>query len=83
MLKKHNLPIITYTGYTLEKLEVLAQNNSNISQLLNLSHMLIDGPFIQELFDENLLFCGSSNQRIWYKNQEKWELTESHNMRKL
>ena len=57
-----------YTGYTWEELmegkgfpfpEQIA-----IKALLNVTTVLVDGPFIQELADKRLLFRGSSNQRL-------------------
>ncbi len=74
--KTSSLSIITYTGYTLESLEHMAQNNASIDQLLQLTDMLIDGPFIQKFYHEDLRFCGSSNQRIWCKVQGQWQLSD-------
>ena len=49
-----------YTGFTYE--EVLA--NDYLKQILPYIDVLVDGPFVEELRDENLAFRGSSNQRI-------------------
>ncbi|MEG1543232.1 MAG: anaerobic ribonucleoside-triphosphate reductase activating protein [Tannerellaceae bacterium] len=49
-----------YTGYTYENI----LNNPLQSSLLRYVDVLVDGPFRQELKDESLLFCGSSNQRL-------------------
>ncbi len=73
-LKFHNIPILTFTGYTLENLQFMAKKNPEIAQLLTLSSMLIDGKFKQELRDENLRFCGSTNQRFWRKEDNGWQL---------
>ena len=48
-----------YTGFTFESLI-----NADQRELLNELDVLVDGPFIQELRDEDLLFRGSSNQRL-------------------
>ncbi len=68
ILKAHGIHILIYTGYMLEVLEEKSQNNSAIASLLALCDMLIDGPYIESLFHAELLFRGSSNQRIWSKN---------------
>ena len=51
-----------YTGYTLEALK--QENDPWKMELLKNIDVLVDGPFIQELRDEQLKFRGSSNQRI-------------------
>ena len=51
-----------YTGYTLEALK--QENDPWKMELLKNIDVLVDGPFIQELRDEQLRFRGSSNQRI-------------------
>ena len=51
-----------YTGYTLEALK--QENDPWKMELLKNIDVLVDGPFIQELRDEQLCFRGSSNQRI-------------------
>lgn len=33
---------------------------------------IIDGTFIEELKDNSLLYRGSSNQKVWKKENEKW-----------
>lgn len=49
-----------YTGFTFE---VLVPNPRH-RQLLALVDVLVDGPFIKSLRDEDLLFRGSRNQRL-------------------
>ena len=51
-----------YTGYTLEALK--EENDPWKMELLKNIDVLVDGPFIQGLRDEQLRFRGSSNQRI-------------------
>ena len=48
-----------YTGFTFESLI-----HSDQRELLNELDVLVDGPFMQALRDEDLMFRGSSNQRI-------------------
>ncbi len=74
LLRAHNLSIVTFTGYVLEELEARAAREPFVAELLELSHMLIDGPFVQSLMGEELVFRGSSNQRIWVKVQGAWKL---------
>ena len=54
-----NKDIWCYTGFTFETLITRAQR-----ELLELLDVLVDGPFVQKLHDPDLLFRGSSNQRL-------------------
>ena len=49
-----------YTGYTYEQLLAMPAQR----KLLNYIDVLVDGPFIKKLRDEQLRFRGSSNQRL-------------------
>ena len=60
-IKNKNLNVITYTGFTYE--ELIQSENKEVLDLLNKTDILIDGKFILDLKDENLMFRGSSNQR--------------------
>ena len=62
----HNLggDVISYTGYTFEDLLKIAKHDQGVVQLLEQADLLIDGPYIEELRDLDLLFRGSSNQRV-------------------
>ena len=55
-----NKNIWCYTGYLFENL----LKNENAMKLLRHLDVLVDGPFRQELRDEDLLYRGSSNQRL-------------------
>jgi anaerobic ribonucleoside-triphosphate reductase activating protein len=57
--ERTNKDIWCYTGFTYEQLITPAQR-----QLLAELDVLVDGPFVAKLRDEDLLFRGSSNQRI-------------------
>ncbi len=50
-----------YTGYTLEQLRGRCEVTDS---MLGLIDVLVDGRFVQELYDISLKFRGSSNQRI-------------------
>lgn len=60
--KTMGLDVWVYTGYTVENL--LQQNDPKILSLLKQIDVLIDGPFEKENQSLDLLFCGSTNQRL-------------------
>lgn len=55
-----------YTGCTLEQLKDPASRwrTDETDEILAMTDVLVDGPFIEELKDISLQFRGSSNQRI-------------------
>jgi anaerobic ribonucleoside-triphosphate reductase activating protein len=53
--------IWVWSGYTFEQ---LLADSADKRELLRLVDVLVDGPFVQTLFDPTLQFCGSANQRI-------------------
>lgn len=68
-LIKRQLPnkdIWIYTGYLLDQdlLEGGSRHTIWTDQILSCTDVLVDGPFIEELKDLNLVFMGSSNQRL-------------------
>jgi anaerobic ribonucleoside-triphosphate reductase activating protein len=63
-IKALGLDIITYTGYTWEKLQDIMREDQGIRELLLVSDYIVDGPFIMEEKDFELPFRGSRNQRI-------------------
>ena len=64
MLRKLGLNIWCYTGYTFEQLLALSKLKPAILEFLNNIDVLIDGKFILEERNLDLIFRGSSNQRI-------------------
>ncbi len=58
--KQSQKNIWCYTGFTFEQ---IIQSPTQTA-LLRYIDVLVDGPFIQSLHDESLLFRGSSNQRL-------------------
>lgn len=63
-VKALGLDIITYTGYTWEKLQSLLPEDQDVKELLLVSDYIVDGPFIMAERDFELPFRGSRNQRI-------------------
>lgn len=61
-IKSLGLNLTVYTGYTFEKLYSERENNC-WGELLYVTDILIDGPFIINLKNWNIKFRGSSNQR--------------------
>lgn len=59
---EHQLDVYIYSGYKYE--ELIKSNEPSIISLLEEADFLIDGPFINDLKSYDLLFRGSSNQRL-------------------
>lgn len=70
-VKERGLNITVFSGYTLEQLEEMAVQRAEISELLELTDILIDGPFIKDQRDLTLQFRGSSNQRVIDMNETR------------
>lgn len=66
---KNELPnknIWCYTGYLFDR-ELLSESRARCEftdEMLSLIDVLVDGEFVQDLYDISLAFRGSSNQRI-------------------
>lgn len=58
--RRTNKTIWCFSGFTFEAL----LREPRRRRLLELLDVLVDGPFVERLRDENLIFRGSSNQRI-------------------
>ena len=78
-IKKRNLNIMTYTGYTYEELIEMGREDHWVADLLSLTDLLVDGRFVEEEKDLTLLFRGSRNQRVIDMNmtRQRGELTLS------
>lgn len=61
--KYPNKTIWCYTGFVLDE-ELLKEDEPEIKEFLSLIDVLVDGRFVEKLKSLNLLFRGSSNQRI-------------------
>jgi anaerobic ribonucleoside-triphosphate reductase activating protein len=62
IIKTMGLTLWIYTGFVWENL--LNSPDRQFKELLDIADVLIDGPFVENLHDGNLVFKGSSNQRI-------------------
>ncbi len=65
------LTVWAYTGYRYEELQAMSLKNEGIKALLMQVDVLIDGRFILAKKSLDLLFCGSSNQRLIDMNATK------------
>lgn len=63
---ERKLNVLTYSGYYHAELLQLAETNSAIKELLQLTDILIDGPYDKTKRNLNLPFRGSENQNIVY-----------------
>jgi len=62
--KKMGKNVNVYSGYTYEQLTERARRDAPVRELLHLTDLLIDGPYMHERRDLNLAYRGSPNQRI-------------------
>lgn len=65
-----HIKIFLWTGYTKEELDL---TDERISLILDKTDILIDGPFVETQKDLNLKLRGSTNQRIWVKEKNRWK----------
>ena len=63
-VKARGLDITVFSGYTYEQLMERAKEEPALARLLDLTDLLIDGPFVRAKKDLTLQFRGSSNQRL-------------------
>jgi len=64
-LKERDQHITLYTGYTLD--DLVHRDDQTIRQILELTDILIDGPFVKELSDNAGEWVGSRNQRLIFR----------------
>jgi len=62
--RKNGLNVWVYTGFTLEELFIRAQSEQAVRELLELTDVLVDGPFIIAKRTLSLKWRGSMNQRV-------------------
>ena len=61
---QRGLNVWMYSGYTLEQLQKMAEEDSDMDGLLKEIDVLIDGPYVAAKRDLTLLYRGSQNQRV-------------------
>lgn len=64
LARTKGLNVMTYSGYTYEKLLEMAEADAAVHDLLSVTNYLVDGPFILAERDLSLKYRGSRNQRI-------------------
>lgn len=60
--QKVGLSVLIFTGYKYE--DILAASSNAITKLLEYTDILVDGEFIESLYDQKRDWVGSSNQRV-------------------
>ena len=63
-IKKAGMHLMCYSGYTYEQLLKRAETEPDVTALLNVVDVLVDGPFLIVERDLELLYRGSRNQRL-------------------
>ncbi|MBB5326042.1 anaerobic ribonucleoside-triphosphate reductase activating protein [Anoxybacillus tepidamans] len=64
MVREIGLSVMTFTGYLYE--DIISLNNPHYMELLQMTDLLIDGPFMKEKLDVSRPWVGSSNQRYHF-----------------
>ena len=72
-VKERGLNITSFSGYTYEQLADMAAENDAVKKLLDMTDILVDGPYIKAQRDLTLQFRGSSNQRVIDMNRTRAE----------
>lgn len=62
--QKESLSVLTFSGYKLAELQ--AMDDGAVRKLLDCTDILVDGPFIEELYDTSRDWVGSMNQEVIY-----------------
>ncbi|MDQ4106353.1 MAG: radical SAM protein [Actinomycetota bacterium] len=63
-LRKAGLSVMTFTGYIIE--DILNSTRKGWHDLLGVTDLLLDGPYIRDLTDTSRPWVGSSNQRYHF-----------------
>ncbi len=64
MIKPHGLSVVTFTGHRRDDIE--KANRKDFNALLEVTDLLIDGPFKREQIDFSRPWVGSTNQRFHF-----------------
>ena len=62
--RQNNLSVLLFSGYTLQEMQSMSLEG--LAELLEYTDVLIDGEYIDELYDESRGIVGSSNQKIHF-----------------
>ncbi|NMM53614.1 4Fe-4S single cluster domain-containing protein [Paenibacillus aquistagni] len=74
LLKKESLSVMTFTGFRLEELKQAGR--ADYDELIEVTDLLIDGPFIIEHLDTSRPWVGSYNQRYHFLSDRYLHLKE-------
>jgi anaerobic ribonucleoside-triphosphate reductase activating protein len=61
------MSVMVFTGYTLE--QARAMSDSAVAELLSLTDILVDGPYVRELPETRRRWIGSSNQQVHFLSE--------------
>lgn len=73
-IKKHDMSVVTFTGYIFEDLK--RASRQDFDELLDVTDLLIDGPFQKDRIDFSRPWVGSSNQRFHFLTNRYAHLAE-------
>jgi anaerobic ribonucleoside-triphosphate reductase activating protein len=63
-VREKGLSVTVFSGYLYEQLTGMAEKDRDVKRLMDLTDLLIDGPFVKAQRDLTLQFRGSGNQRL-------------------
>ncbi len=83
-VRQRGLTVMVFSGFTLE--EARALPDPAVGELLGLTDILVDGPYVRELPDTTRRWIGSTNQRIHfltdrYHFDERWHRSNTLEIR--
>ena len=64
--RENELSVILFSGYTLKDIKEKEETFDGLHELLKYTDVLIDGEYIEELYDESRGFIGSINQKVYF-----------------
>ena len=65
--QRQNLSVLMFTGYMYE--DLMNMENEYVQKLLENIDLLVDGPFLQEQYDEEREWIGSRNQKLHFLSE--------------
>lgn len=69
--QERNFNLLSFTGYYLEKLQLMIPQRPEVGEFLKELDAIVDGPFEQQNFNVDLRFRGSNNQHFYYLRNGK------------